>query len=475
MRGIKYYDVIRWLLRKGTIDDPYVPKTEEITVINNRAVLNEVPDSFRHVRIDGLVEIDEVVFKEQKEILPGQFLVNYQNGVIHFNREQEGMTFTVEYYGRGIIQYPAERVFVHSPNPWLVDNLQEFVDYIIEKTKEFNEFLQTKYNEFIQLISNKYNEFVQLVTDKYNEFVNKADLKIKEVDKAIDDASIATDQAKLAAYLAQEKGLYAEEQGNRIETLIDRNKILFLEVNEVKEDAINATEAALEARDLAIDARNRSILIWQSPVDTYDDLLSHYPNPEVGWTVLIQNSGVVYRYDGTYWRPIGNLTLSVPLASESIDGLMSAVDYIKLKGIEPNAQVNYVGEDAKEVLPDYFKTKTIVFVVPDVIQTGTQNIIIKFPYNGVIVDCSASLEVEGTDDTIIDIEKISIDDFKNKLSWKSILSSPLKIGYGDKTDDGSYEIIDTEKIVNQNDYFRINIKKAGIGAANLLVEIKIMI
>ena len=96
--------------------------------------------------------------------MPGQFLVNYQNGVIHFNREQEGMTFTVEYYGRGIIQYPAERVFVHSPNPWLVDNLQEFVDYIIEKTKEFNEFLQTKYNEFIQLISNKYNEFVQLVT-----------------------------------------------------------------------------------------------------------------------------------------------------------------------------------------------------------------------------------------------------------------------------------------------------------------------
>ena len=79
----------------------------------------------------------------------------------------------------------------------------------------------------------------------------------------------------------------------------------------------------------------------------------------MGWTVLIQNSGVVYRYDGTYWQPIGNLTLSVPFASESIDGLMSAVDYIKLKGIEPNAQVNY-RRDAKEALPDYFKTKTNV-------------------------------------------------------------------------------------------------------------------
>lgn len=493
MFNLKYKDVIRWLLRAGTIEDPYIPLTEQVKIINNKTQLDEIPDEFHHVVINGLVEISKEQFQDKKTIAENEFFVNYQNGVIHFNPIHEGKTFTVEYWGRGVIQYPAERVYVHSPNPWVVDNLQEFIDFIYDKTKEFTEWLKHKYAEFnqryteyvqmlqdayddfVNRMQNTFNNFVEMIRQKYEDFVAKADLKIEEVDRAIDDAEIATDYAKIVGYLVKEQGEYAEKQGNRIEILVDAGKILVIELQEIKLEAIDATKQALQARDDCLDAYNRSILKWQNPVSTYADLEIVYPNPELGYTVLIEESGVVYRYQGRYWQPIGNLTLSVPLASETVDGLLSAVDFIKLRDIEEGAQVNYVGEEAKEVLPDYFRTKTICFVIPGELKAGEQDLIIRFPYSGKIVEVSASLGVEGTDSTNINIYKISKDDYRNKRDWVTILNRALFIDYGERIDDGLVEIDEENKLVSTDDHFKINITKAGIGAASLCVQIKIQI
>lgn len=451
----EYGDSSLYIWRSGDESDPFIDCSDTVKVVLNRGVLNEIPDPYSRVKayllpenysftedqlsdidfleseetIIDMYEIDATIYNAPKTPQENQYIVNYSNGIITFHPNLNARNVLCIYKGRGRILIPALRIWISDDNPYAVDNLQEFVDL--------------------------------------------ATIKIEEIDECIVLSREATEYANNAGDYANEAGTYAENQGDRINYLIDIDRILRIETIKARDFAIDAGEQALEARDIAIDARNRTILIWQSPVNNYSDLLATYPTPEVGWTVLLNESGVVYRFDGASWQDIGNMTLATPLASENIDGLMSRNDFVKLRDIEEGAEVNFRGEDAKNVLPDYFKTRVICFVIPDIIETGTQNIIINFPYNGEIVGIMASLGIEGTDSTEIDIEKISSQDFINKEEWTSILDRKLFIDYGEKTDDQSYII--NNYVVNENDYFRINVTEVGIGASDLIVLIKIKI
>lgn len=75
---------------------------------------------------------------------------------------------------------------------------------------------------------------------------------------------------------------------------------------------------------------------WKESVDTYDDILTTYPNPEKGWTVNADNT--TYRYDGSEWVDIG--ITAIPKATTSVDGLMTSSDKSKLDNVEENAN-NY--------------------------------------------------------------------------------------------------------------------------------------
>ena len=61
-----------------------------------------------------------------------------------------------------------------------------------------------------------------------------------------------------------------------------------------------------DVQDRAIEEATQSIidsakLIWLEPVNTYADIATSYPNPEVGHTVFVRDTGKVYRfYDGSW-------------------------------------------------------------------------------------------------------------------------------------------------------------------------------
>lgn len=437
--------------RDGSANDPYVDKSDTLRIVNNRAVLDEIPDKYSGVKIyditgyppdtdwsvidlntlPTMIEVDTRIYNAPKTPNIDQYIVNYANGVITFHPDMNGKNRLAVYKGRGKILIAASRIWITHNNPYAVDNLQEFVDL--------------------------------------------ATLKIQQVNIAIGEANQARDYANEAGNFAIEKGNYAELQADKIELFIGESELLYDDLIYVRDQTIDVANQALDAKNQCLDAYNRSILKWQNSVETYDELILNYPSPELGYTVMVNSSGVVYRWDGANWNAIGNMVLSTPLASESVDGLLSRNDFVKLKEVESGAQVNFQGEDAKNVLPDYFKTKTIVFVVPSVIDVGTQGIIIQFPYNGIIKSVSASVDVEGTDATEIQIQKISADDFKNKLTWTDILTKTLFIDYGEKVDDKLSTINEDYINVSVNDLFRINVVKAGIGIENLCVEILVQI
>ena len=77
-------------------------------------------------------------------------------------------------------------------------------------------------------------------------------------------------------------------------------------------------------------------MIWQPPVNEIADLATTYPNPENGWTVIVQNENSFYRYNGTTWVNFGTMQFN-SLATSSENGLMSSTDKIKLDKIDENA------------------------------------------------------------------------------------------------------------------------------------------
>lgn len=69
-----------------------------------------------------------------------------------------------------------------------------------------------------------------------------------------------------------------------------------------------------ESEDILNDIKNKydsnaleALIIWKSPVDTFNDLKITYPKPELGWTVRIEYEKICYRYDGNKWMIIGDV------------------------------------------------------------------------------------------------------------------------------------------------------------------------
>ena len=94
----------------------------------------------------------------------------------------------------------------------------------------------------------------------------------------------------------------------------------------------------------SIQNANTDGMIWQKDVDSFSDIATTYPNPKKGWTVSVNDTGKIYRYNGTEWISLSGTTVTYQLVTSSEDGLMAATDKVKLDGIAEGAN-NYVLPD----------------------------------------------------------------------------------------------------------------------------------
>lgn len=63
---------------------------------------------------------------------------------------------------------------------------------------------------------------------------------------------------------------------------------------------------------------------WKESVETYNDILTAYPNPDDGWTVNVKDTDYTYRFNGTEWVAIS--ANAIPKATNNVDGLLSKED-----------------------------------------------------------------------------------------------------------------------------------------------------
>lgn len=67
-------------------------------------------------------------------------------------------------------------------------------------------------------------------------------------------------------------------------------------------DASNRTNTAISEYSSVVEQTKK---IYKQAVNTYNDILTTYPNPEIGWTVITDDTSIEYRWDGVEWLPIG--------------------------------------------------------------------------------------------------------------------------------------------------------------------------
>lgn len=205
-----YNDPIIGKRRKGDLLDPYYDISESLQVINNKAILTEIPNRFARVQVKNLNQqnLFEIHSGTPSE---NQFVVDYTEGVVSFHPTQNGNTFIFIYKGEGAHYFPASRIWTKKNNGNVQETLQELIEDGQQKIEE--------------------------VTDK-----------IAEVNRATIDARNATSDYT---------------------TLVNQSK-----------------------------------KIYKPMVNNYPDIATTYPNPQIGWTVVVKNTGIEYRWNGSQWEAI---------------------------------------------------------------------------------------------------------------------------------------------------------------------------
>lgn len=69
----------------------------------------------------------------------------------------------------------------------------------------------------------------------------------------------------------------------------------------------NANNAATLATNVSERLENETLRIFKPAVNAYAELSTTYPNPEIGWTVTVNELLATYRYNGAEWVNLGSI------------------------------------------------------------------------------------------------------------------------------------------------------------------------
>ncbi|MFD3258778.1 hypothetical protein ACE3MQ_09230 [Paenibacillus lentus] len=177
---LQYNDPLTIIFRKGTDDDPYKDRSDSLPVVNGIITLFEIPSLRDRVQISGMVEIDQEIYERRKELKENEFLVHYSIGIIQFHPKHEGTIVLCRYKGRGLIMYPASRIYaLVRRNPDVVITLQDYIEEIEIKIKENTSLIK-----------------------RVEDLISETRIVIDESQKATDNANRAAQEADLARDLA---------------------------------------------------------------------------------------------------------------------------------------------------------------------------------------------------------------------------------------------------------------------------------
>lgn len=123
-------------------------------IINNRIVLDELPERFHAITITNFYEIFEDRLPDINE-----FKCDYANKILVFNSLREGNIIpTISYWGLGNILISADTIYIHNDNPNILETLQDEINNIQSGLNANASLNAADKNEVIQNISTDINK-----------------------------------------------------------------------------------------------------------------------------------------------------------------------------------------------------------------------------------------------------------------------------------------------------------------------------
>ena len=240
--------------RKGDSESPFIFIKETHQVVNGKCVLSEIPNEFNKVQVEGL----NVEWYETKSVpKENEFNVDYRNGIVTLNSSRNGEQLEFSYYGMGVEFFPSQRVWVSEQNGNVVETLDDIIDTSQDKINTINQKITETNEKLIE--ADEVLDTIQNQTDNViEEFENKVNSKITEANQKINE----TNQVKNATEQTRQTIL------TDYENVVKQTKVVILPF-----------------------------------VETYAQIATTYPNPQLGYTVQVKADGIEYRYNGTQWQP----------------------------------------------------------------------------------------------------------------------------------------------------------------------------
>lgn len=468
--------------RKGTADDPYIDITENIPVINNKAQLRERPDIASGVTVTNFVPISKEDFEQAKTLASNQFFVDYTSNFVYFNPSANGQNVTITYKGTGYPLIMAERVILKNPNPYAVDNLQEYVDYITgimaaysekldgaseavkDMLADFKDSMSEKVSEFESLLNEKSQLNDEAVKEKYSTYVDYVDAELQ----------------RNIAYMNQKKQQFEDYINAYMKLADDKIDEMTRDIAlcmQATSDATKATESCNAAVNTCITETNNCKSVYNETitnylpyVQQYSDIPYKYPYPQNGWTVAAAYDDIIYRFSSSSntWEQKRRFEDIIPPVNSTINGLMTSEMFLKLGGIEAGAQKRHTGVELKNDLPEDMRQKEMIFFMGNV-KPGIQKQIFQFPYASEIVGITAFCSGAGNDYIDLTLERTKVADFETNTSWQDLLSNHLIIPANKRVNASGFSFANTS--VEANDYFRINVHYSNETANGLTVQV----
>lgn len=408
---------------------------ENIEIVRNLIILTEIPDELYRVRIPGYTEIHKGHPKEN------EFKVNYRIGLVEFNESQNGKSVQVEYKGRGIIMYPASRIYYEDGD--VVTTLKELI-------------IKTELT------------------------IEEAEIAIERAYEAAGYAQLQGDYAKKQGDYAKEQGEYAKEQGEYAETIADNFTYL----------GLYDEEKTYYPRNFVMYGNTLYMCLQECTGIPPTDTEYWIASLSVQDAIDNANQAADYATDqGNYAKQQGDYALSQgnhakiqgDRASVAADSAILAGEYAIEQGHYAKAQGDYAkaqGDLVNEQLTDltHAKTRYMVFVIPYKVEVGVQDVFLRFPYDGKITSIIAYCITPPQGDTYrIQIQKIHSDDYDPSAEWKYILDSGNEIVFRSGSVKPDENIVVTDPDIVSGDLFRIFVLDGNETMQDLTVQIGVAV
>lgn len=281
---------------------------QQFKIVHNKIILNEIPDSFHKVTINGKYEID---FKQSINSAE-YFKVNYLTGEVFFHESLDGTTITInEFYAKGLLKIFAKRVVLQDENNnWDSDNIEdlaiEIKNYINSHISTLNTHttkIQTNENNIASNLTKINKNITDIETNKQNHLNHLNSISAHKDDSISNTSTVAGGKVKDALNSLNTKD---QQLNSRIDNIINQSGTSSTEVTDARNSAKYGTFASLDARLEEIETRSKYFARESKTVLTGANTITLTNLPENNHKLLIYDTkyGAIWE-EVTHWNRSG--------------------------------------------------------------------------------------------------------------------------------------------------------------------------